>query len=676
MLPEAPGVVGFMSKLNNLPIMLRLQALVLVSVLSFCGLAELMVADRYDIMRDARVQKLRAASKSVVSIAAGLEQRVQAGALTREQAIAQFRDIARSIRFDGKTGYIFVYGMDGLTLVLGPTPEVEGTNRLNFTDPTGKPFVRDLIEAARQGGGTVAFEYPKPGAAEPLPKLGYAAPFLPWKLMVGSGIYIDDLRADAIASLERIGAVIAALLLVSTLVAWAVARGIARPLTRLQRSMASLADGDLAGEIPYTDRRDEVGRMAGALGLFQQRLAEAARLASAEHQALLQQISSEKQQALRGMADTIEAESGRALGEVLQRTATITSAAANMRDAARRTGKSARSAADAAVLALNNVHAVTGAGEQLSASIAEIGVQVTQSNAIVRRAVIAGEQTRASIEALNGQVGRIGKVADMIGEIAARTNLLALNATIEAARAGEAGRGFAVVAGEVKQLASQTARSTEEITRHIAEVRQATGASVQAVQLIEQTIREMDAIAGSIAAAVERQGAATAEIARTVNSTAGGAHEMTFHTVDVSTEAVQTGLDAVTVHENAEGLAAAVSELRRTVVRVVRSSTTEVDRRHAIRHPTDLPCRLAVAGAAPVTARVVNLSSDGGRVEDGPVLPVGATGTLTIDGLGFPLPFSVRAAEDGALGVAFTLEPPQHERLGAFAKQAALPHAA
>ena len=226
-----------------------------------------------------------------------------------------------------------------------------------------------------------------------------------------------------------------------------------------------------------------------------------------------------------------------------------------------------------------NAQTVASAAEQLSASIAEIGAQVAQSTEIVGRAVTAGAETRATIEALNEQVGRIGAVADMIGEIAAKTNLLALNATIEAARAGDAGKGFAVVASEVKALATQTARSTQEIAQHIGQVRSATGVSVAAVVRIEQTIGEINAIAGSIAAAVEEQGAATAEIARNVTETATAANEMTNRTTEVTAEAEQTGKHAAEVRENAGGLNTAVEELRHSVIRVVRTSTTEVDRR-------------------------------------------------------------------------------------------------
>jgi methyl-accepting chemotaxis protein len=281
------------------------------------------------------------------------------------------------------------------------------------------------------------------------------------------------------------------------------------------------------------------------------------------------------------MAGKIEAETSGALEAIGSRTLAIATIAEEMSASANRTDTAAQGAAGAAAHALANAQTVASAAEQLAASIREIGGQVSQSSVMVGQAVAAGKETRATIEALNEQVGRIGAVADMIGEIAAKTNLLALNATIEAARAGDAGKGFAVVASEVKQLATQTARSTDEISRHIGEVRAATGASVAAVDRIERTIGGIDAIAGSIAAAVEQQGAATAEIARNVTETAAAANEMTMRLNEVSAEAEQTGRRTVQVHEDTANLNTMVGELKGSVIRVVRAATAELDRQHA-----------------------------------------------------------------------------------------------
>lgn len=216
-----------------------------------------------------------------------------------------------------------------------------------------------------------------------------------------------------------------------------------------------------------------------------------------------------------------------------------------------------------------------GNAEELAASIREIGGQVSHSAVVVGRAVTAGNEALGTIEALNQEVEQIGAVAVMIGDIAGRTNLLALNATIEAARAGDAGKGFAVVASEVKALATQTAHSTQEIARHINQVRSATGASVAAVARIEQTITEINAISASIAAAVEQQGAATTEIARNVAETSNAANEMTNRIKDVSSEAIDTGRHAAEVHEGTVALNKDLEELRHSVIRVVRASTNQ-----------------------------------------------------------------------------------------------------
>jgi methyl-accepting chemotaxis protein len=212
-----------------------------------------------------------------------------------------------------------------------------------------------------------------------------------------------------------------------------------------------------------------------------------------------------------------------------------------------------------------------------------------------------------------------------------------------------------VVASEVKALATQTARSTEEITRHIGEVRTATDASVAAVSRIEKTISEMNAIAGSIAAAVEQQGAATAEIARSVTETAGAANEMAARVAEVSTEAERTGAQATEVHASTAVLASAVVDLKGAVIRMVRTSSAEVNRRKLPRVETDMACRIAASGASTATARLVDISEGGACIAAASPMRIGETGTLEVNGVGNPLPFAVRSLEGGRLHVAFAL---------------------
>jgi methyl-accepting chemotaxis protein len=432
-------------------------------------------------------------------------------------------------------------------------------------------------------------------------------------------------------------------------------RGISTPISAITRAMLRLAEDDLEVQIYGSGRGDEIGSLAKAAEIFKQNAIEHRR-SEAEQKERERQATQESIATLTDMAAKIEAASESALDSVGARAGTIATAADEMSASASRTGESAQGAATAAMQALANAQTVASAAEQLAASIREIGGQVSQSSAVVGRAVTAGSETRATIEALNEQVGRIGVVADMISEIAAKTNLLALNATIEAARAGDAGKGFAVVASEVKALATQTARSTEEITRHIGEVRAATGASVAAVGRIEQTIGEIDAIAGSIAAAVEEQGAATAEIARNVTETAGAANEMTRRINEVSAEAERTGQRSAQVRDDTAALNTMVGELKQSLSRVVQSSTTDVERRLTARYPVVLPCKLTVAGSGTHNAQVANLSAGGAAVSGGPTLSIGTRGTLEVERIAMKLPFVVRAVEDQTLHMAFELD--------------------
>ncbi|MGD0429461.1 MAG: methyl-accepting chemotaxis protein [Acetobacteraceae bacterium] len=467
----------------------------------------------------------------------------------------------------------------------------------------------------------------------------------------------DGVRGMATEAVLFIAAILA--LLLGLLL---VRRRIIMPVRALTAAIRTLAAGDHGVEIPVQRRHDEFGAMARAVEVFKQNAIERLHLEN-EHQLQTEHAAMDKRAALVAMADKVETETGMALGSIGIRTATMMTEVEAMSASARRAGASAEGAAGAAAQALANAETVAGAAEQLAASIREIGTQVGHSTTVVGRAVAAGGETRTTIETLNDRVGRIGAVAEMIGEIAAKTNLLALNATIEAARAGDAGKGFAVVAAEVKQLATQTARSTAEISGHISEVRAATSASVAAVGRIETTIGEINAIANSIATAVEEQGAATAEISRSVSETAAATNEVTRRIGEVSQEAEQTGRRTAQVLAETITLSGEVDNLRDSVIRAVRTSTTDVDRRQSPRSVVDLPCQLTVAGHGTSAARIADLSAGGASVHGGPALPVGTSGTLEADGIGITLPFSVRAVVDATLHLAFVLNDATAARL-------------
>jgi methyl-accepting chemotaxis protein len=424
---------------------------------------------------------------------------------------------------------------------------------------------------------------------------------------------------------------------------------VATPLGRLAGSMRRLADGALDEEIGFEGRGDEVGKMAAAVRVFRANAVENQRLRQQQEDERVR-AEEERRVALQGMAQTVERETRNAVDQVADRTRKMSGSAVSMSDSAGVVSDNARTASSAADQAQSNAQTVAAATEELTASIHEISGQVHHAGQITRKAVDAAQGATGAITSLSEAVGRIGDVAGLIADIAGQTNLLALNATIEAARAGEAGKGFAVVAGEVKNLANQTAKSTEEINRQIGEVQGVTQQAVSAVRDIVKVIHEVDQINVAISGAIEEQGAATQEIARSVVETLGAARDVSASIGRVSDEAGSTGRLAEEVATDASGLSDAVDSLRETLVRIVRTSTSDVDRRRKPRYRLDRPCRINGA-----QAMLHNLSEGGATIDGGPDLPQGSSGTLNFDGVPMVLNYTVRDSEHGKLHVKFSL---------------------
>ncbi len=581
-----------MSFFRNLSIARRLYLLNAVAAIGLIILSAVTIYTTAHDLREGKKADLRNLTDNAVSVIRGYHAQIAAGKLTEAQAKEEAIAAVGVMCYEEKE-YFWINDMTPAVVMHPIKPALNGKNVADFKDPNGKLLFTEFVKTVQaDGAGFVEYLWPKPGSDKPVEKLSYVSGFAPWGWVVGTGVYTDTLDAKIYEEAMLQITIQLVLQVAIFLISMTITRSIRKPVNGLVGVMSELAEGNTDVTVPATERRDEIGEMARAIAVFKERSIESARIAAeaAENEKVQEDLRRKtKEQRLEAdrkhaeeQAEQARSTAARAehitqlsrefdekvsgILEVFNTSAShMQQSAEVMSKTAAETSQQTSAVASAAELATQNVQTVAAAAEQLKASINEISRQVSHSSNIASEAVTEAERTNAEVEGLAHAAEKIGEVINLINDIASQTNLLALNATIEAARAGEAGKGFAVVATEVKSLADQTARATEEISTQVAGIQAATTSAVSAIRGIGETIDEVNGIASSISAAVEQQGASTGEIARNVQQAASGTQEVSSNIATVTRAVAETGSAAGEVVESSRKLTEQADLLRTTV---------------------------------------------------------------------------------------------------------------
>nr|WP_255353104.1 methyl-accepting chemotaxis protein [Thalassospira sp. HJ] len=505
---------------------------------------------------DDRMDKIKTATMTLVTVAQELQDKVAAGTLSQDDAIAQFYEIARVANYDGGTGYFLIISEDVIMKMHPKAPQLNGKDVSKLGDANGYLMSVDLVaQGKKSDGGYTRYFWTKPNQPEDqnFEKISYSRQ-LPWSDILTTGVYVDDIESKFWENALLILIIGSALSVLLFVIGYFIGRDITAPLSRLSQRMEYIARGNLEGNIADQERGDEVGDMARTVVSFREQAVENVKLQE-NQRAMEHQAEENQRKALMEMADSLDAKVKGLISSISKSIKDMQSATDEMRDATNMNSELSAAVASATTQTSGNVQTVSAATEELSASSDEIAQQIANSANIANRANDEATRTNETVTGLSEAAQRIGDVASLIGDIAEQTNLLALNATIEAARAGDAGKGFAVVASEVKNLANQTAKATEEINQQIQAVQNETSEAVDAIRRISETIAQVADSSTAIAAAVEEQHAAIGEISRSVQQAADGTREVS--------ERIET------VNDNAGKVSSGTNQLASTAEKLV-----------------------------------------------------------------------------------------------------------